>query len=87
MPVNTITDRQRLFPEENEDPPTYQDATAQGNSYGTFIGPSPVVSAPLIYPQQEQSPAVIVIGGCPSCRVCEYFPLVFSRSFSIRLEC
>ena len=32
MPTSNHSDRQYLVSDENEDPPTYQDATAQGNS-------------------------------------------------------
>lgn len=33
MPTNNHSDRQYLVSAENEDPPTYQDATAQGNDH------------------------------------------------------
>ena len=58
-----------FFPEKNND--------FAGSAYGTFLGPSPIVIAPLSYPQEQQTPAVIVIGGCPSCRVCSYLSLIF----------
>jgi hypothetical protein len=63
------SDQQRLLNDENDDPPTYQDATNQ--VYGTFIDPLITTNTPP-YPYEygSQQPTVIVLGGCPTCKVC-----------------
>ncbi|CAF0848565.1 unnamed protein product [Adineta ricciae] len=68
MATDTVSDQQRLIVDENDNPPTYQDATNQG--YGTFIGPLVNGSAPYPYAYaSQQQPTVIVVGGCPACKI------------------
>lgn len=71
MASNIISDQQRLLVNENDNPPTYDDVTNPSNAYGTFGGGSVVTTAPA-NPYafgSQQAPTVIVVGGCPSCKV------------------
>ncbi|CAF0963902.1 unnamed protein product [Rotaria sp. Silwood1] len=68
MSSNIITDQQCLIGDENDNPPTYQDATNQ--RYGTFTNQSTttnISSYPYILGSQQ--PTVIILGGCPACKV------------------
>ncbi|CAF2903314.1 unnamed protein product [Rotaria sp. Silwood2] len=68
MSSNIITDQQCLVIDDNDNPPSYQDATNQG--YGTFINSSRTTNT-LSYPYlfDSQQPTVIILGGCPACKV------------------
>jgi hypothetical protein len=80
MATNMISDQRHLIVDENDDPPTYQDVINQGkqiclsfiesknnnlgsNTYGTFISPT------NDYTFNSQQPTVIIVGGCPTCKV------------------
>ncbi|CAF1113025.1 unnamed protein product [Adineta steineri] len=67
MATNITSDQQCLIVDENDNPPTYQDATGQG--YGTFIDPTATNALPYSYGFGSQPPTVIVLGGCPACKV------------------
>ena len=82
MPFNTTSDRQVLLANDSDDPPTYEDVTNPGtslvfndlrslsadrlaSSYGSFTDGSSRSNL--------QPPTVIVVGGCPSCKVCRFW--------------
>ncbi|CAF1401278.1 unnamed protein product [Rotaria magnacalcarata] len=63
-----MSDQSYSITNENDNPPTYQDAINQ--RYGTFINPSTTTNAPPYpYTFDSQQPTVVVIGGCPVCKV------------------
>ncbi|UJR20542.1 hypothetical protein I4U23_023669 [Adineta vaga] len=73
MATNIVSDQQRLIVDEDDNPPTYQDATSQ--IYGTFNDSSILAITtntspyPYAFGSQQQQPTVIVLGGCPACKV------------------
>ncbi|CAF3483213.1 unnamed protein product [Rotaria sp. Silwood1] len=75
MTSYNLVEQQKAIINENEQPPPYQNTTNL-DSYGTFIGhvgataaPTRTTASSYPYALGSQPPTVIVLGGCPACKV------------------
>ncbi|CAF0715362.1 unnamed protein product [Adineta steineri] len=74
MASNILPDQKKLIIDENNSPSSYQDPHNLGtDSYGTFPGGLPPTTTTTVssypYALGSQQPTVIVLGGCPACKI------------------